>query len=81
MFIVMPIALFLVRVLGLYAIVNERACHVYVLFGKVIGMIDEPGLHFLPLRLGLSRVPGQLARAAPHRSTCGSTRSTCAASR
>ena len=24
----------------------------YVLFGKVIGMLDEPGLHFLPCKLG-----------------------------
>ena len=54
MFVLMPIALFLIRVLGLYAIVHERTCHVYVLFGKVIGTIDEPGLHLLPLRLGLS---------------------------
>ena len=33
-------------------IVDERTCHVYVLFGKVVGMIDEPGLHILPFRLG-----------------------------
>jgi len=39
---------------GLYAIVEERTCHVYVLFGNVVGVIDEPGLHFLPLRLGLA---------------------------
>jgi regulator of protease activity HflC (stomatin/prohibitin superfamily) len=52
MFIIVPVFLFLVRVLGLYTIVNERTCHVYVLFGRVIGTIDEPGLHILPLRLG-----------------------------
>jgi regulator of protease activity HflC (stomatin/prohibitin superfamily) len=52
MFLLVPLALFFVRVLGLYTIVNERTCHVYVLFGKVIGVIDEPGLQLLPLRLG-----------------------------
>ncbi|HET7217581.1 MAG TPA: SPFH domain-containing protein [Vicinamibacterales bacterium] len=54
MFIIVPAFLFLVRVLGLYTIVSERTCQVYVLFGRVIGTIDEPGLHILPLRLGLS---------------------------
>ncbi|MBS1825816.1 MAG: SPFH/Band 7/PHB domain protein [Acidobacteria bacterium] len=42
------------RLFGLYAIVNERTCRVYVLFGKVIGIINEPGLHILPFTLGPS---------------------------
>lgn len=42
------------RFLGLYAIVTERTARVYVLFGKVIGMIQEPGFHFLPAVLGLN---------------------------
>jgi regulator of protease activity HflC (stomatin/prohibitin superfamily) len=54
MFLLVPIFLFVVRVLGLYTIVFERTCHVYVLFGKVIGTIDEPGMHILPFKLGLS---------------------------
>jgi regulator of protease activity HflC (stomatin/prohibitin superfamily) len=54
LFILVPLFLFFVRVVGLYTIVQERTCHVYMLFGKVIGTIDEPGLHILPLRLGLS---------------------------
>jgi regulator of protease activity HflC (stomatin/prohibitin superfamily) len=37
---------------GLYTIVEERECKVYVLFGKVLGVIDEPGLHILPAKLG-----------------------------
>jgi regulator of protease activity HflC (stomatin/prohibitin superfamily) len=49
-----PIFLGILRLLGLYAIVQERRCHVYVLFGKVIGQIDEPGLHILPAKLGLA---------------------------
>jgi Membrane protease subunits, stomatin/prohibitin homologs len=32
--------------------VEERTCRVYVLFGKVIGIITEPGLHILPFILG-----------------------------
>jgi regulator of protease activity HflC (stomatin/prohibitin superfamily) len=54
LFLLVPLFLFLVRVLGLYTLVQERTCHVYVLFGKVIGTIDEPGLQILPFRLGLS---------------------------
>lgn len=40
------------RALGIYTIVNERTCKVYVLFGRVLGTIDEPGLHFLLPKLG-----------------------------
>ncbi|HXU30070.1 MAG TPA: SPFH domain-containing protein [Thermoanaerobaculia bacterium] len=54
MMFLMPFFLFLVRVLGLYAIVYERTCRVYVLFGKVIGVLDEPGLHILLFKLGPS---------------------------
>jgi regulator of protease activity HflC (stomatin/prohibitin superfamily) len=49
-----PIFLWFLRFLGLFTIVQERNCHVYVLFGNVVGVIDEPGLHFLPFKLGLS---------------------------
>lgn len=42
-----PLVLGLGRMLGMFTIVRERRCHVYVLFGTVIGKIDEPGLHFL----------------------------------
>lgn len=47
-----PVLLGLGRLLGVYAIVQERRCHVYVLFGKVIGIIAEPGLWFLWQKLG-----------------------------
>ena len=43
----------LARFFGLYTTVDEGTCRVYVLFGKVIGEIDEAGLHILPLTLGL----------------------------
>lgn len=49
-----PLFLAFLRFLGLFTIVDERHCHVYVLFGNVVGIIEEPGLHFLPLRLGLA---------------------------
>ena len=31
---------------------EERQCHVYVLFGKVVGVLNEPGLYILPLTIG-----------------------------
>ena len=48
----MPLLLGLLRILGGYVIVEERRSHVYVLFGKVIGIIDEPGFHILLFKLG-----------------------------
>lgn len=42
----------LARGFGLYAIVNEGTCQVYVLFGKTILVLDEPGLHLLWLKIG-----------------------------
>lgn len=53
-FMIMPILLGLLRLFGFYAIVNEGQCRVYVLFGKVIGILREPGIHFLWLRLGIA---------------------------
>ena len=47
-----PILLSILRLWGVYTIVQERRCHVYVLFGQVIGEIAEPGIHFLWLKLG-----------------------------
>jgi regulator of protease activity HflC (stomatin/prohibitin superfamily) len=38
--------LWLFRFLGFYVIVEERQCLIYVLFGKVRLILDEPGLHF-----------------------------------
>jgi regulator of protease activity HflC (stomatin/prohibitin superfamily) len=47
-----PLVLGLARMAGLYAIVEERRCRVYVLFGRVLGVLDEPGFHFLLPKLG-----------------------------
>ena len=38
-FIVVPMLFGLARAFGFYAIVNERRCLVYVLFGKVVGVL------------------------------------------
>ena len=51
-FIVVPAVLRLLETVGFYTIVQERRCQVYVLFGKVLGVLDEPGLHILPAELG-----------------------------
>jgi regulator of protease activity HflC (stomatin/prohibitin superfamily) len=45
-FIVVPTILGFLRFFGFYVIVEERQCLVYVLFGKVRLILDEPGLHF-----------------------------------
>lgn len=51
-FVLVPVILAFTRMFGLYVVVQERTCRVYVLFGKVIGMISEPGLHVLLFSLG-----------------------------
>ena len=53
LFIGLPILRTIARAFGLYTTVTERTCRVYVLFGKVAGVLDEPGLHILPFKLGL----------------------------
>jgi len=53
LFVLVPITLGLAQLFGLYTIVEERKCKVYVLFGKVIGQLDEPGLHMLFPKLGM----------------------------
>jgi regulator of protease activity HflC (stomatin/prohibitin superfamily) len=54
MFILIPLLMGIAHLFGFYTIVSERQCKVYVLFGKVIGQLDEPGLHLLFPKLGLS---------------------------
>ena len=47
-----PIVLGLFRAFGIYTVVTEGRCKVYMLFGKVVGIVNEPGLHFLVNTLG-----------------------------
>lgn len=52
--IALPAALKAARALRFYTTINECEAKVYVLFGKVIEVIDTPGFHFLWLRIGLA---------------------------
>lgn len=52
-FVLPPLVLRMARSFGLYAIVNECEAHVFTLFGKVLGVLDEPGLRFPMARFGL----------------------------
>lgn len=47
-----PIARLLVRMFGVYTIVEEGTCHVYTLFGNVAGVLTDAGLHWLWLEMG-----------------------------
>jgi len=51
-FIVVPLLLGIAHGFGTYTIVSEGRCKVYMLFGKVITVLDEPGLHFLITKMG-----------------------------
>lgn len=53
MFIIVPLIFGVARLFGFYTIVQERQARVYVLFGKVVAIIDQPGLHLLIFKLGL----------------------------
>lgn len=48
----LPIFLGMLRYLCWFTTVNECRCKVFVLFGKVIGVISAPGLHITPFSLG-----------------------------
>jgi regulator of protease activity HflC (stomatin/prohibitin superfamily) len=52
LFIITPVVFGLLRAFGIYAIVEEGTTHVYVLFGKVIAVLDEPGFYVLPFQVG-----------------------------
>ena len=51
LFILVPLLLGILRLFGFYTIVQERQCKVYILFGKVVLVLSEPGLHFLWFKL------------------------------
>jgi len=54
--VVLPIGLAIllgfIRQCGLYTIVEEGTCHVYVLFGKVVAVLKDPGFQFLFASMG-----------------------------
>ncbi|HVE84542.1 MAG TPA: SPFH domain-containing protein [Myxococcales bacterium] len=53
-FIGAPLLKGLARALGMYTVVEEGRYRVYVLAGRVVGVLDEPGLHLLWPKLGLA---------------------------
>lgn len=52
LFVTEKIFLAFLRFIGLYVIVKEKQTLVYTFFGKVIGEIDQPGIHCLWIKLG-----------------------------
>lgn len=52
LFVLGPVLRGMARMVGFYTVVEERQCKVYMLFGKVLAVLDEPGLHFLWFKLG-----------------------------
>jgi putative membrane-bound dehydrogenase-like protein len=52
LFVLGPAVSAFLRLLGVYTVVREREARVYQLFGKVIAVVDEPGLHLLWFKLG-----------------------------
>ncbi len=48
----LPVVLKLSGVFGLYTVVGECEAQVFTLFGKVLGVLDEPGLRFPMARFG-----------------------------
>ena len=51
-FVFVPMIFRVAQLFGIYAIVEERRALVYVLFGKVLATLEEPGIHFLFGTLG-----------------------------
>src|SRR5438094_5247314 len=47
-----PIFFAILRAFGFYTIVNEGTAKVYVLFGNVLDVITDPGIHWLWFRIG-----------------------------
>ena len=52
LFLLGPVLTAFCRALGVYTILQERQCKVYLLFGKVILTLEEPGLHLLWFKMG-----------------------------
>jgi regulator of protease activity HflC (stomatin/prohibitin superfamily) len=50
--IALPVLLVLLGAINFYTTVMEGRAKVYILFGRVLGVVSEPGLHLLWLRLG-----------------------------
>ena len=75
-----PVFLAFTRMFGLYTIVNEGSCKVYMLFGKVVAVLNEPACIFFSPNLG-RRPSSSTFSASVMNWICASTRRICAASR
>lgn len=53
LYIIEPLFFALLRLFGFYVIIREQEARIYILFGKVVGVIDEPGLNCPIISLGL----------------------------
>lgn len=53
-FFIIPLIFKMATIFGLYAVVNECEAQVFTLFGKVVGVLDDPGLRFPIFHFGLS---------------------------
>ena len=51
--IAMPILFAILRMFGVYIVVHERRAHVYTLFGKVVGVFDQPGMYSMWPKIGV----------------------------
>jgi hypothetical protein len=51
-FVAVPALLGFLSFFGFFEIVGERVCHVYVLFGNVVAILDEPGVFCLWTKMG-----------------------------
>jgi regulator of protease activity HflC (stomatin/prohibitin superfamily) len=47
-----PVLLVILSAISFFTTVSEGRCKVYILFGRVLGVVAEPGLHLLWLDLG-----------------------------
>lgn len=52
-FVAVPVFLWVLRIFGFYAVVQERRCHVYTLFGNVEAVLMRPGITCLWFKMGL----------------------------
>ena len=51
--IAMPILFAILRMFGVYIVVHEHRAHVYTLFGKVVGVFDQPGMYSMWPKIGV----------------------------
>lgn len=52
-YILLPLLLGMAQAFGFYTIVREGECHIFTLWGQVVGVLKEPGLYLLPWHLGI----------------------------